>query len=103
MYGSLRGPGDLRQPGKGDGQCLGALLPHALGLDSEVELLGQGSTRKRHVHPACLGERDRQVLDEVLDLEAWLQVAAQQPRTVVGKGPRPRRASLDRLQSLFEI
>src|ERR1700759_781341 len=101
--GSARGPVGLGELRDYDGQRLRALLAEALAAHAHIELLGQGGAGQDDVHPPRLGERDAEVLDEVVDLEPRLQVALEQARPVVGQRPGARGAAGDRLKRLVEV
>ena len=89
---------DAAQAREGGHEGVRAQLPVALRLRCDVELIGERQARQREIHALRLGERNAEVLDEVIDLESRREIAPEDPRGVVGQ--RPRREARDKIDSL---
>src|SRR5262249_18354996 len=92
------GPVDVGELREREEERVRPLLPAPLGLRRDVELLGEGEAGERELHALGLGEGDAEVLDEVVDLEAGLDVALEQARGEVAQAPRARGALADRVE-----
>src|SRR5262249_39111575 len=94
---------DPAPAGERHDQRVGALLPVALFSGRLVELLWECCAWKMEANASALGEGDAQVLQEVVDLETRLEIAAQNPGRVVRQRPRSRRAAGDRVERPLEV
>src|SRR5690606_36101993 len=65
----------------------------ALRGDGQVQLFGLGQARDRQVHASGYLQRDAHVLEEVLDVEARIEVALHHARAEVVDRPRLGRAA----------
>ena len=110
----LKGPATARGAGSSVGtaqllqrqhQRVGAPSSVSLRPQGDVELVHERESRHRHVHAPGLVERNAHVLDEVLDEEAGIEVAASArgaPGSRASSTPRRRSGSTPASVSRFE-
>src|SRR6187200_3337712 len=75
----------------------------SMSADRFVELLCQAQARQAEVHFFSLGQGDAHVFDEVLDIEAGLEIAGHDARAQDFKGLAAGGADAHRLEDGFEI
>src|SRR5215471_16364533 len=98
----VRARSRFRHPLERQHERLGAAAAVALGAQADVELVHERQARQRDVHAIGLGQRDAHVLDEVLNEEAWSEVAFDDARRQVVECPAGGGSAPDALDHCLE-